>query len=455
MPSRNMSIMFAVIVFSLLCYSKAPKTQEARTLSQALEIIAGNYVAPIESRQLFEDAMEGMVSGLDPYSTYIPPEQYLRFQESLDQQFGGIGIIVDGPPREERLLVVSPLLNTPAYRAGVQAADVILRIDDLDTTGLKLADAVKQMRGKLGSKVELTLQRQGVEKPLVVSMKRAQIMTESVMGDTRQDSGAWEFYLEHAPQIGYIRINSFGERTVEELKVALDYSSHSIDALIIDLRENAGGLLTAAVEVCDMFLDEGRIVRTLGRGKRVLREHLATPGVLVDAGIPVAILVDRLTASASEIVAACLKDHGRATLIGQRTWGKGSVQNVIEMEGGRSALKLTTATYWRPSEKNIHRSKKDWDEFDEDDWGVRPSAGFQCALTEDQFKQVAQMRRDRDIVRPLVVGDAGNDHAETAVGEESEENDEIVDPSNGDPQLKKALEYIAGKISEQGSQPEK
>lgn len=435
MPPRNLSIILFACVISLLCYQKAPRSREARTIVHAIETINDNYVEPVDSRELFENAMRGMVGELDQYSSYIAPESYLRFQESLDQEFGGIGILVEGPPQSEQLTVVSPLVGSPAYEAGVQAGDVILKIGDTDTTDMTLEEAVPLMRGAEGSEVQLVVRHLGEDEPIELSVKRAVIQTESVLGDTRSSDGSWNYFLEEDPRIGYIRLNTFGEHTVTELREALAFQNHPVQGVIIDLRGNAGGLLKAAVDVCNMFIDNGRIVRTRGRGGQILQEHKADADTTVlDAGIPVVILIDRFSASASEIVAACLQDHDRAVLVGERTWGKGSVQNIIELEGGDSAIRLTTATYWRPSGKNIHRRKAPYDAEDTEEWGVQPNEGYRVNLSEEEMRQVAETRRDRDVVRTNVDGDP------IPTPEEKEHFD--------DPQLRKAIDYIEQQLSE-------
>ena len=435
MPPRNLSIILFACVISLLCYQKAPRSREARTIVHAIETINNNYVEPVDSRELFENAMRGMIGELDQYSSYIAPESYLRFQESLDQEFGGIGILVEGPPQSEQLTVVSPLVGSPAYEAGVQAGDIILQIGDTDTTNMTLEEAVPLMRGVEGSAVELVVKHLGEDEPTNLSVKRAVIQTESVLGDTRASDGSWNYYLEEDPRIGYIRLNTFGEHTVTELREALAFRDHPVQGVIIDLRGNAGGLLKAAVDVCNMFINGGRIVRTRGRGGQVLQEHKAdSETTVLDTSLPVVILIDRFSASASEIVAACLQDHARAVLVGERTWGKGSVQNIIELEGGDSAIRLTTATYWRPSGKNIHRRKAPYDAEDTEEWGVKPSEGFQVELTEEEMRQVAETRRDRDVVRTNVAGET------IATPDEKEHFD--------DPQLRAAIDYIEQQLGE-------
>jgi carboxyl-terminal processing protease len=396
MPMRNVITLFVAALISVLCYERAARNRYVGTLTEAMNIIDEHYVEPVDSRELFEGAMDGMLAKLDPYSSYTNPRSYQQFQESLDQRFGGIGILVEVDPETKRLTVMNPLVGTPAHKAGIKPGDVILSIDGNDTKDMPLEKSVTLMRGPEGSVVKVTLQHATDDEPYELQLKRAKIPIESVLGDTRDANGIWDFHLKEDPRIGLIRISTFGEQTTEEFRQALEtfaVPGQEIQALVIDLRSNPGGLLNAARDISDMFLDAGVIVTTRGRGGVTTNTYSAEAGVLVDRDIPIAVLVDRFTASASEIVAAALQDHGRAVVVGERTWGKGTVQNIAPLEGGRSAMRLTTATYWRPSEKNIHKKK---DALDTDDWGVQPNENMQVVLTDEEHEKVVKQRRDRD-----------------------------------------------------------
>lgn len=432
MPLRNLLVIIFAAVISMACYEKAQRNRFASTITEAMNIIQDNYVEDVDTRKLFESAMDGMVGGLDPYSSFISPDDFKQFQESLDQEFGGIGIVVEIHRESKLLTVMSPVIGTPAYEAGMRTGDVILEVDGVSTKDLRIKDAVRIMRGPPGTDVHLVVRQPGSQDTVEYTITRAIIPVESVLGDTRQKDGTWNFYLEENSRIGYIRINTFGEHTVNELRAALDYQDHPVDGLIIDLRNNAGGLLSAAVQTCDMFIDSGKIVSTRGRRGAIRKRFDATTSLRIAADIPIAILVNRYSASASEIVSACLQDHERALIVGQRTWGKGTVQNIIEMEGGKSALKLTTASYWRPSGKNIHRKDNDQES---DDWGVRPDDGFDVKLTDEEFEKVIDTRRRRDVV-----------HTPEDRGPDRKLNSEETDPPFDDPQLRKAIEYMEKKI---------
>ncbi|MGH7138226.1 MAG: S41 family peptidase [Pirellulales bacterium] len=404
MPRRNLYLLSAVAIASLACYVKADSAYRSRygqmsdTLIEAMKQIDQRYIEPVEERRLFEAAMAGMVSQLgDPYSAYEPPQEALEFRQQLDQKFGGIGVEVVVDPATRRLTVSSPMIGTPAFEAGILAGDQIVAIDGQTTEGMDYEEARRRLRGEPGESVSLSILSADQATPHDVKLVRAIIKIPSVLGDTRDERGRWSFTLAEHPEIGYVRIISFGEQTVGELEAALkDLEKHAIRGLVIDLRKNFGGILRAAVAACDFFVSEGIIVTTRGRDKRQNLEVFKATGKGRYTNWPVVILVDHFTASAAEIVAACLQDHHRAAIIGERTWGKGTVQNVIPLEGGKSALKLTVATYWRPNEVNIHRAAS---AKEEDEWGVKPDPGLAVPLSQQEQSRAAEERRQRDLRR--------------------------------------------------------
>ena len=404
MPPRNSLTILVAVFVSLACHRQAAHNRFAATLADAMGQIRNQYIDAVDQRTLFEHAMDGMVRELDPYSSFIPPREYVRWKEELDQQFGGIGVMIRPDPTTQRPMVTSPVVDSPAFRAGIRAGDLIMAVDGVDTDGLTTDEIVNQVKGQPGTAVTLTIQPFGQQETVTHSLIRAVVPIESVLGDLRRADGTWEYRLVEHPGIGYIRLVRFGEQTATELEIALQSVTSDISSLILDLRGNEGGLLSAAVDTCDFFLSDGDIVREQGRDRQLVRRYRARPGNdLVSPELPLAILVDHFAASASEIVAACLQDHRRAVVIGQRTWGKGTVQRLIELEGGRSALRLTTATYWRPSGRNIHRAAN---AADGDEWGVSPDQGFEVVLDRDQYIEMLEQRRDRDGVSLSADGDA-------------------------------------------------
>ncbi len=430
MPRRNLYLLFAVALVSLACYVKADSAYRSRygqmsdTFIEALKQIDQHYIEPVPERQLFEAALAGMVAKLgDPYSAYEPPQEALEFRQQLDQKFGGIGVEVTIDPGNQRLTVASPMIGTPAYEAGILAGDQILAIDGDTTEGMDYEEARRRMRGEPGEPVILTILHPGEPAPLDVKLARAIIKIPSVLGDTRDEHGQWNFALAGHPGIGYVRIVSFGEQTVGELEKALaSLAKQQAQAVVLDLRHNFGGILRSAVSTCDFFVKDGVIVTTRGRDKKQNLETFRASGKARFTTWPIVVLVDHLTASAAEIVAACLQDHQRAIVVGERTWGKGTVQNVIPLEGGKSALKLTVATYWRPNERNIHRLH---DAKEEDDWGVKPDKGFEMKLSQEEQVRSAEERRQRDAAGATAKGVPG-----------------IFDPP-----LEKAVEHLRRKLA--------
>jgi carboxyl-terminal processing protease len=260
---------------------------------------------------------------------------------------------------------------------------------------MTLGDAVKLIKGKLGTKVEITVRHAGKDTEETIEVERASVRLRTVRGERRKADDTWDFMYDSQRKIGYIRITTFARHTVRELRAALEeLVSQNVKGLILDLRSNPGGLLSAAIEVSDMFVDEGVIVSTTGRNVEERKWTAHKAGTY--SSFPIAVLANRFSASASEIVAGCLQDHRRAVVIGQRTWGKGSVQNVLQLESGRSALKLTTAEYRRPSGQNIHRAD---DATDEDVWGIKPNEGLELKLSDVEAARLEQVRRTRDLLR--------------------------------------------------------
>lgn len=363
-----------------------------KVLADTMDQVERNYVKDISRRELMEAAIRGVLEKLDPYSNYISPDEISRFKTAVESQFGGIGIQVD--VRRGRLIVVSPLVGSPAYRAGLQAGDVIVEIDGKSSTEITLDDAIRRLKGEAGTSVSVTLMHPPSAARRTVSIEREIIHVETVLGDRRDDRDRWDYMLDHEKRIGYIRVTAFSRDTFRDLHAAMkELDKQKLRGLIVDLRFNPGGLLASAIEVADLFLTEGEIVSTAGRNSPTRSWSARKPDTF--EGFPMVVLVNRYSASASEIVSASLQDHKRAIVIGERTWGKGSVQNVIELEEGKSALKLTTASYKRPNGHNIHRFP---DSKDSDEWGVMPDPGYEIKLGDDEMNRLVTVRHDRDIL---------------------------------------------------------
>lgn len=420
-----------------------------RLMIDVLEEVDSKYVNDLSEerkRKLVEDMINGGLERLDPHSSYINPKEYKQFRKQSDGKFGGVGIQITTDRQTGALQVISPMVGTPAYEAGVLPGDLITKIDGKSTENMRLSEAVELIQGEPGQKVVLTVLHEGSKEPVDLAMIRAEIKVQSVLGDQRKPGNPkeWDYFIDKDKGIAYIRLVSFSENAAEELKQALlECKSANLRGLILDLRNNPGGLLRSAVDITNLFLPEGVIVSTRGRNHRG-ETHEASPRkhILSAEACPMVILINKYSASASEIVAAALQDHKRAVIIGERSFGKGSVQNVIPMEGRSSALKLTTASYWRPSGKNIHRFT---DAKETDDWGVKPNPGFEIPMKDDERLEYVIYRRDRDIV-PGKAGPAKA--AEPAKDKDQSSGKDKDKPKKPfeDRALQKALEYLRGEI---------
>ena len=333
---------------------------------------------------------------------------------------------------DDQISVRHVVLGTPAFAAGLKAGDIILSLDGHSLENSDISDAARLMRGEVGTKVKVEVRRKDSDTLLSFMIERARIDIESVLGDRRNDQGKWRYTLEDHPQIGYVRITTFGDHTSSELVQAIGTLPRDVQGLIIDLRSNPGGLLDCAVQICDMFLPPDKtIVTARSRDNQIVSDFRSENPPLVAPSLPVVILVDQYSASASEIVSACLQDHGRATIVGARTWGKGTVQNVIGLDSGRSAMRLTTQTYWRPSEVNIHRHSND---TDADPWGVVPKPEDRIDYDVEYYQKVWQRRYELDVPNKA----AATDSSVSATANETP----VVDR-----QLERAVEVIRGAAS--------
>lgn len=393
MPTRNFVTLFLALLIGLICYQTAQRNRYATTIGSAMALVEQRALEPRERRELFYAAMDGMMQSLDEHSAFLDPERLPQLNEHLDQEFGGVGIVVERDPTTRELRVLTPLVGSPAQKAGVAAGDVILAIDDQSVDGMDVDATLKAIRGPRGSNVKLRLRDEVDAAEREVVLVRELIAVESALGDTRRDDGSWDFRLEEDRRIAYVRLTEFGEKTVAELDQVAASWKEPPSALILDLRDNTGGLLDAAVAVCDRFIDSGTIVTIKRRGGELDRPpYVATAGTVFPTTIPMAVLINGNTASAAEIVAACLQDHGRAVVVGERSFGKGTVQQIIRIDGGRSALKLTVSSYWRPSGLNIHRLR----DGSSSEWGVMPNDGYLVPLTDAERRVVLLARRKRD-----------------------------------------------------------
>ena len=345
--------------------------QDARLLAEVLERVEREYVEPVDDHQLLQAAIRGMVSSLDPYSAYLDGDEYDDIKISSSGQYSGVGIEVS--MEDGQVVVVAPLDGSPAAAAGIRSGDVIATIDGVPVNTTALADTIGRMRGKEDTLVKIGILREGSTEPLQITLKRSRVKLHSVSSELPQAG------------YGYVRIAQFSETTGEELNAALKTlrtkNGAPLKGLVLDLRNNPGGVLEAAVAVADAFLDSGVIVSAKGRTAESKFEMSATPGDDLN-GAPLVVLVNGGSASAAEIVAGALKDHHRATLMGRTTFGKGSVQTVMPL-GRDRAIKLTTSLYYTPSGVSInHRGITPDIEFERDQAAPAPSPPANTPLLE-------------------------------------------------------------------------
>jgi carboxyl-terminal processing protease len=457
MPLRNLAWLLGVagvVSLALAIVYGGPVQKErdknydlVRLVVDVLDEVDHKYVNKLDDerkRRLVEDMINGGLDRLDPHSSFINPKDYKQFAKQSKGKFGGVGIQI-GYDRASgmQLQVITPMVGTPAYDAGILANDLILKIDGKSTENMRLNEAVELIQGDPGAAVALTVLHEGSKEPVEVKVVRAEIEVHSVLGDLRHPDNPkdWEYFIDKENKIAYLRLVAFTETTTADLKKALQQlKKDGIKGLVLDLRNNPGGLLKAAVEVSNMFIPEGRIVSTKGRNhEEEVYDAEADKVVLPPGECAVAVLINRSSASASEILSAALQDHERAVIVGERSYGKGSVQNVIPMENKTSALKLTTASYWRPSGKNIHRFP---DSKESDEWGVTPNKDYDLTLKDDERYGYLIYRRDRDIIH----GKTGADQPKPPTEKDKDKDKKPFE----DRVLTKALEYLREAVKKVG-----
>lgn len=437
MPARNLIVMVAVMVASIAAWFARDRDRRGQRVNEVLTLVDSVYIDPVDDESLMNAALDGVVSRLDENSAFIRGDGQRELEAALDQRFGGVGLELVIDERTGELTVSMPLPGGPAWEAGITPGQRIKAIDGRPTAGVPLGEVVASLRGDPGEPVTLTVmeaigEASGAEGESVsrdVRLVREIVEIESVQGDRRRPDGSWEWWLEGEPGVALLRITGFGERTADEVDAVLerivagqprdDGLPLPLRGIVVDLRGNPGGLVTSAVEVCDRFLDDGVIVTTRGRrspGATVPDDTLrdvrrATPGVVAE-DVPIAVLVDGLTASAAEIVAACMQDHGRATVVGSRTYGKGTVQSILPLSGG-GLLKLTTSEYLRPSGATINRRPEDADDAT---WGVVPDEGFWVVPRSDALARLAAWRRARDTLPSATTAVSGSERPRAVDG---------------------------------------
>ena len=441
-------LILTFIVFNVLSFNNQIEAKEGldnvsekynnyeslKTFSEVLSLIESTYVEKVSSKNLIEGAIHGLVKTLDPHTSYLPREAYQEMKVQTSGKFGGLGIEVS--MRDGVLTVISPIDGTPAFIAGIKAKDKIIKIEDESTLDMTLSDAVSLLRGEVGSPVTITVFREGLKAPLLVKIVRDTIKVQSVKNKI------------YNSDIGYIRIRSFAKTTSNDLDKALAYlRKKNIAKLILDVRNNPGGLLNQAVEVSDRFLgNENLIVYTKGRSDDQ-NMRFTTHDKDIHADYPMVILVNGGSASASEIVAGALQDLNRAVIIGTPTFGKGSVQTIIPLSDG-SALRLTTARYYTPSGKVIQEN------------GIVPDINIENELVStiekntdqkvketDEKEKIRRFLRERDLKKHLkgktsIEGSVSDEQEELSIEEDKAEND-LEEDLKKDAQLRHAVSLLS------------
>lgn len=354
--------------------------------------------------------LQRMLSHIDPYTTYIDKETLDRFRQEYTGGFTGIGIQIRKDAASDQLLVVTPIKGSPAYKAGLQAGDLVTKIvrevdsegkpltppEVIPTKGLPLSDAVKKILGQKGTKVKITVEREGEAKPIEFEITRDRVEVETVMGVKRKTGDGWDFVIDPENKIGYIRLTQFSRNSARDVADAVkELDKWGLKGLVFDLRFNPGGLLKSATDISDLFMDDGLIVTIkprVGRPDVYLGER--TGSML---NFPMVVLVNNGSASGSEIVAAALQDHKRAIVVGERSYGKGSVQNIQPFPDGGGEMKMTIASFWRPNGKNLNKASTGGKE--EEDWGVSPDQGFLVKLSPKERDDLAEHQRNAEIIQ--------------------------------------------------------
>lgn len=433
----RVTILAVVAVFGVMAattvygeFSREETYEGLKLFSDVLDELEKNYVEEVDTRELIEEAINGMVESLDPHSTFMPPEAFDELQDETRGEFGGIGIVIS--KRDGRLTVVSPIEGTPASKAGIQANDVIIEVEGKSTEDMKLWEAVKKMRGEPGTEIDIKVMRKGRSEPMEFSLERDVIPVESV---------------RHAmikPGYGYVWITNFRENTADEVKKALadlEKRGDPLNGLILDMRDNPGGLLTQAVSVSDLFLNEGKIVSIKSRNEK--EENVYDASELgSEPDYPIVVLINGGSASASEIVAGALQDNERALVLGTDSFGKGSVQTVKPLRNGYG-LKFTIAKYYTPKGRSIQADGIHPDLLVSRRFIDEQEASDMDSLKEEDLKDhlPGEMQQEQDSMEEMEEDDTGMDEGE---GKEPEDREDTRDENEKLLELRNVLYESSG-----------
>lgn len=423
-----------VVLTAAQAPDQPPRDEEPRqpnvgaAISEIADFIEKNYAFELNRQQLVEATLQALLKNLEGDSAYISREEFQELSRSFDQQLVGIGVqlaLQDG-----QLVVVAPVPGSPSEKAGIRPGDRVIAAGETKFAELpeaqRLVDAVKLLRGRAGESVTLEIQSAGADDSRKVTVERAAIQIESVRGDTRSGEGEWNLMVDAEQKIGYVRILQFGARTAAEVEAAVGkLRQQGARALVLDLRGNPGGMVQEAVKVADLFLREGKILTVRSQGDKQQTIEAKADGTIED--LPIAVLIDRYTASAAEIVAASLQDHKRAALVGERTYGQGVVRSLIPVQSTGGAVRLATGVWVRPSGQSIYRSRAAGGENQPaNTGGVSPNEGLELKLADAELEAYRKYRSARDVGR--------GENEEPAVSQ--------------DKQLAKAVSYLREQLSQ-------
>ena len=412
MSTRNLALLavFSVVVVMFLLLPPMVARQDSvlntyRALVEVDALARQRFVDPIEGDRLVHGAIRGMMFQLDPYSGYIRPDELATFERRMAGEYIGIG--ADVGMRAGRATIIAPLEGSPAARGGVLAGDVILSIDGFDAEGLSVFDIEERFAGKPASPVHLRLLHPGDDQPTEFTILRGKVSIDTVRGFRRLPAGTWDYLIDPEHQIGYVRVSAFRENTMSAFKPLLrQLAGRGVRGLILDLRFNPGGLMEQGRAMVDCFVHQGLILSTVTR-RQAVQEYLAYgPGTITD--MELAVLINGGSGSSSEIVAGSLQDHQRAVIVGERSFGKGSVQHLIRLDSCEAAIKLTVAYYCLPNGRIIHRTAEN---EAGDSWGVLPDV--RIALNDDEIEVIQESWRELDLAPgPRPPGDGEAAHPE-------------------------------------------
>jgi len=392
--------------------------EQLRNFSDIFARIKSDYVEQVSDKELLENAIRGMLSGLDPHSTYLDTDEYKELRIGTTGQFGGLGIQVG--MESGYVKVISPIDDTPAFKAGIKAGDLIIRLNNKPVKNLGLDDAVKLMRGKPGTSIELSVIRDGQEAPIEFKLKRAIIKVKSVKSHLLE------------PGFGYVRISTFQSKTAHHLSKAIkklvEKNTAPLNGLIVDLRNNPGGVLNSAVDVSDLFIEKGKLVYTQGRADDSYFEFNATPNDILNKA-PIVVLINTGSASASEIVAGALQDHKRAIIMGEKSFGKGSVQTIQELRSG-GAVKFTTARYFTPNGRSIQAE------------GIVPDIVLDNLEIKTKLKKSFKQIKEADLAGHI--SNPNEKNADKKTSSEDKVIDEMVERLQQDYKIHEALNLLKG-----------